>query len=254
MKTIYYLCAFFIIITVLFLLLLFYMDKSEDYIDNKNTQPVYTYVISWKKVANNALKIYDEVSKVFPNVYLIDCDETSKKTFPNQIKLTDKEYYGSQFETAVNHVPSNAILGIIVGDIKTNYTDWNMVYQNLTNAFVTYDIGVYAPFEERTCWMKSKGTLSNKNLHETDNTDCTVWFLHPDIVTVAKKLYIAKNSPYGWGIDIVLCKYAIHIGKYVVYDTSVKVSNPTGTGYDLEEAAKQMIVLNDIAVKKNLFK
>jgi hypothetical protein len=140
-------------------------------------QNVYTYVISWKKVSGNALKIYDEVSKVFPNVYFIDCDETTEKTFPNQIKLTDKEYYGGQFETAINHIPPDAILGIVVGDIKINYTDWNKVYQNLTNSFATYDIGVYAPFEERTGWMKSKGTLPNKNLHITDNTDCTVWFL-----------------------------------------------------------------------------
>jgi len=251
-----------IIILIFFIIYVYYICmkdcKNKDYYHNQNNnkimQPVYMYVISWKKVANNALKIYNEVSKVFPNVYFIDCDETTEKTFPNQIKLTDKEYYGAQFETAINHIPSNAILGIVVGDIKTNYTDWNMVYQNLTKAFMTYDIGVYAPFEERTGWMQSKGTLSNKNLHKTDNTDCTVWFLHPDVVKAAKTLDIAKNSPYGWGIDIVLCKYAMHIGKYVVYDTSVKVSNPTGTGYDSGKAVNQMNVLNNIAVKKKLFK
>jgi hypothetical protein len=130
-------------------------------------------------------------------------------------------------------------------DIKINYTDWNKVYQNLTNAFATYDIGVYAPFEERTGWMKSKETLPNKNLHITDNTDCTVWFLHPDIVEVAKKLDIAKNSSYGWGIDIILCKYAMHINKHVVYDTSVKVSNPKGSGYDSRKAHSQINILND---------
>ena len=255
-------------ILIFFISYIFYMymklsfrGKNKDYYynqnnnnNNKNMKNVYTYVISWKKVTNNALKIYGEVSKVFPNVYFIDCDETTKKTFPNQIKLTDKEYYGAQFETAINHIPENSILGIVVGDIKTNYTNWNNVYQNLANAFTEFDIGVYAPFEERTGWMKSKGTLSNKNLHKTDNTDCTVWFLHPDVVTVAKKLDIAKNSPYGWGIDIVLCKYAMHIGKYVVYDTSVNVSNPKGTGYDSGKAHSQINILNDIAVKKNLFK
>jgi hypothetical protein len=221
-------------------------------LQNKS-QPIYTYVFSWKKVFKNALKIYNEVSKVFPNVYFIDCDETTGKTFPNQIKLTNKQYYGSQFETAINHIPENAILGIVVGDIKINYTDWNNVYKNLTDTFMTYDIGVYAPFEKRTGWMKSKGTLSNKNLHNTNNTDCTVWFLHPDIVTVAKKLDIPKKSPYGWGIDLVLCNYAIHKGKYVVYDTSVEVSNPKGTGYDCKKAGDQMNDLIAFAIKKKLF-
>ena len=221
---------------------------------NKNKINIDVYVLSWKKVNDNAVQIFKEVSRAFPNVYFIDCDETSNNNFKNIIRLTDKDYYGVQFDTAIKNSKKGSIVGIIVGDIKINFTDWKKLYNNTITNFTDLDVGVYAPYEDRTQWQKNpKGEkMFDKNLNLTDNTDCTVWFLAPEIVSFAKKLNISEFSPYGWGIDILLCKYSNYIGKNVLFDKSVQVLNPPGTGYDANKAGEQLYVLYNMTIQKKL--
>lgn len=225
-------------------------DRYKPFLPNID---IDIYVISWKKVNDNAVKIYNEVSTIFPSTYFIDCDENSNNKLNNTIKLTDNDYYGIQFNTAIQNSSSNKVIGIVTGDIKPNFTDWNTLYNNTVSNFTDLEVGIYAPYETRTGWQKNKGDkMFDKNLYLTDNTDCTVWFLSPEIVSFAKQLDIPKLSPYGWGIDIVLCKYASYIGKNIIVDKSVQVQNPEGSGYDVNKAVNQLDILVQYVTNNNL--
>ena len=244
-----------LIIYVLILIMIYiYFKKYCCKCVCKNKINIDVYVLSWKKVNDNALQIFKEVSRAFPNVYFIDCDETSNNNFKNIIRLTDKDYYGTQFDTAIKNSKEGSIVGIIVGDIKINFTDWVKVYNNTVTNFKDLDIGIYAPYEDRTHWQKNpKGEkMFDKNLNLTDNTDCTAWFLAPEIVSFAKKLNITKFSSYGWGVDILLCKYSNYIGKNVLFDKSVQVLNPSGTGYDGDKAHDQKDILYNMTIQNKL--
>jgi hypothetical protein len=205
----------------------------------KNNYKIEVYVLSWKKVTNNAIKIFDELNKEFENVYFIDCDENSKTNFKNIIRLDDSAYYGKQFDTAINNANPDSIVGIVVGDIYPNLTDWKTVYKNMVDSFENYDIGIYAPYETRTHWHVSNGKINNTNYHLTKNTDCTVWFLAPYIVSFAKTLNISNISKLGWGIDSVLCNYSNSLGHHNIFDKSVKVTNPIGNNYSSYTASQQ---------------
>lgn len=242
----------FLIFILLAINLFWYPETQLEKYKNDPDPKVEVYIFSWKKVNDNAVDIFKEVSKVFNNSYFIDCDETSSNNFSNIIKLDDSAYYGKQFETAIKHSSPNSIVGIIVGDIKQEVTDWEKVKNNMLDSFVNYDVGIYAPFETRTSWHKSEGQLNNTNYHITSNTDCSVWFLAPYIVPALKNIEIAKSNHLGWGIDKVLCKYSKYLGHHAIFDKSITVINPDGNNYSSEEARKQMNNFEKLVVDMKL--
>ena len=227
---------------------------------DNNIKNIQIFVFSWKKVGENAIKIFNEISEVFKDTWLIDCDENSKLIFNpsnyvhnynNIIHLDDSAYYAKQFDTSLFHSKPNTIVGFVVGDINPGITDWKKIKNNIDYYFSKYEIGIYAPYEKRTSWQKSMGKVDNTNLYITDNTDCTVWFFSPNIVNIAKKLEVSKHTYYGWGIDIVLCEYSLNKNMLVVVDKDIEVINPDNTGYNKNKANNEINIIKTKA--KNLY-
>jgi hypothetical protein len=227
---------------------------------NNRYNNIQIFIFSWKKVEQNAIEILNEVSNVFEDTWLINCNEQFNYSsnisinYNNIIFLDNNAYYAKQFDTAIQNSKENTIVGFIVGDIKPGITDWNLMKINIIDSFLNLDIGIYAPYEPRTCWQKSQEKILGTDLYLTDNTDCTAWFLSPHIIKVAKELQISKNIYYGWGIDIVLCNYSITQGLLVVYDKAVKVINPDNTGYSKNKASNEINIIKTIAKHKNFYK
>jgi hypothetical protein len=163
---------------------------------------IYVYILNWKKVSDNSLKIFNNVSPIIKNTIFINCDEHLRLTrdIPH-IQLNDSHYYGSQFNTAIKNVKEGAILCVIVGDnIADN--DYEKIFNNALSAFNEYNAGVFGPNDKRSPHQKHFGPIT-MNLYSVPNTDCGFWFIHPNIVKRLRGIDYTI-SKYGWGCDTIV--------------------------------------------------
>jgi hypothetical protein len=198
----------------------------------------HVYIFNWKKVTDNVYELYKKVSQVYPNTFIINCDE--HRTFPieahRQIQLDDSYYYGGQFETALKHLPKDKIFGVIVGDVEPD-ADWLTIKENSIRAFHHERIGIYAPNVYYTHYV-SKGNHLWDSLYSVPNTDCTCWFINPKIVNRMRSIPYRDICNLGWGVDTIFMKETVNRGFYVARDYSVLVKQPRGTAYS-ETKARQ---------------
>jgi hypothetical protein len=202
---------------------------------------IYVYIFSWKKVTKSAIELYRQVHSAFPHVYFINCDEHTTITDINSeyvIQRDDSYYYGGQFETAIKHCPPGKILGCIVGDVHPA-ADWSKIAKNTISAFNSEKIGIVAPNVEHT-WHTARAGHLWDDFYCVPNTDCTCWFLHPQLCTKLNGLPYYKTSNLGWGIDSIFIKESLRSRLYVARDYSTIVYQPKGSDYSHGDAAKQM--------------
>ena len=197
------------------------------------------YIFNWKKVTNNSLKLYQELSSIIKDTYIINCDEniTLDKNIQH-IQLNDSCYYGSQYDNAIKHVKENSIFCVIVGDNITN-NNFELIFNSAINTFNNHNVGIYAPHDKRSS-HQHKGKNIINNLYDVINTDCGFWFIHPKIVTKLKNINY-KISNYGWGIDIITIKEARKQKFLVLRDYSIETDQLDHTcGYNNDKACEQM--------------
>ena len=214
-----------------------------------NVNEVYVYIFSWKKVTENAIKLYKKVIERFPNTYFLNCDENYSVNpididSSKVIQLNDDYYYGGQFETVINHIPDGKYLGILTGDVYPD-ADWFWILQRMTKAFYLGNIGIYAPNVFYTTKTK-QGKEVSKNLYEVPNTDCTCWFLHPNVYKKLQDIPIMAISNISWGVDEICISESKKQNKLVVRDYEVLVRQPYLTGYNKTLAILQMNMLHEI--------
>jgi hypothetical protein len=214
-----------------------------------NANDVYVYIFSWNKVSDNAVKLYKKVIERFPNTYFINCDENYSVNpmdieSSKVIQLNNDYYYGGQFETAINHIPEGKYLCVITGDVFTD-ADWYWILQRMNKAFYLGNIGIYAPNVFYTTQTK-QGKEVSKNLYEVPNTDCTCWFLHPDVYKKLQKIPIMAISNISWGVDEICINESKKLNKLVVRDYEVLVRQPYSTGYNKTLAMIQRKMLYEI--------
>lgn len=257
-----------IVILAVSLILKLTLKRKETYISKLNNKysenDICIYIFLWKKVSQNALKLYDVLSKTFNDIIIIDCDETNTINKPNIIKLDDNAYYGKQFDTSIKHAKNNKIVGIFVGDIDPNKLNGKKIKDNLLYSINNKNVGIYAPNDVRSdnkspvhVKFKDKnfdlGKIDNTNLFRTSYTDCTCWFFTPELISMMKNIDFTKTN-LGWGIDLSLIKLAIKNGYNVVKDYSVNIYNPPGTNYKSDKAHKEMDSFYEYLTSIELFK
>ena len=86
-------------------------------------------------------------------------------------------------------------------------------------------------------------TLLRDSLYHINNTDCTCWFISPDVHPTLSNIPYFDITNFGWGIDMICAKEAYKTGLHVVRDYSVMIDQPSGTGYHKAEARDQMKAL-----------
>ena len=121
---------------------------------------------------------------------------------------------------------------------------WKSIINNMLKAFSTKKIGIYAPNVEFTAHI-TKGKHLWDSLYEVPNTDCTCWFIHPDIVAKLKNIQYHQLSNYGWGIDIIFIEQCKKYNLVAARDYDLMVYQPQYTGYNIEIASIQMKELID---------
>jgi hypothetical protein len=256
------------VLAILSLLFISSITNRENYnyitIEKYKETDICIYIFLWKKISQNALKLYDNLSKTFNDIIIIDCDETNTIDIQNIIKLDDSAYYGKQFDTAIKNAKNNKIIGIFVGDIDPNKINCKQIKDNLLYSMNNKNVGIYAPNDVRSddkslvyVNLKNKtfdlGKIDDTDFFRTSYTDCTCWFFIPELITMMKNIDFSKTN-LGWGIDLSLIKLAINNGYNVIKDYSVNIYNPPGTNYKSDKARKEMISFYEYLSTIKLFK
>jgi len=210
---------------------------------------ISVYIFNWKKVNNNSLKLYKNISSIINDTCIINSDE--KYTLEDNIKyiqLDDSHYYGSQYNHAIKNVKENNIFCCITGD---NLCDNNFlkIFQSAINTFNEFCVGVYAPNDKRSP-HKARMTKIKYNLFNVGNTDCGFWFIHPKIVEKLKNLDYSI-SKYGWGIDVITIQEAKKSGLLVIRDYSIETDQlDHSCGYNHKDAMVGWKLLEQIYNKQ----
>lgn len=204
---------------------------------------ISVYFFNWKKTNNNVLKLYKSAQKIISDVCIINSDENY--VFPqsmNIIQLDDTYYYGGQYQTAIRNIKPNKIFCVIVGD--TTCIDFETLFNNALQSFNNYNIGIYSPNDLRSVHRARLEQIKNTSLYEVKNTDCGIWFIHPNIVSKLKNINYFDISNLGWGIDVVTIFECKKQGLKVVRDYSIETNQmDKTTNYNMDLANKQMFKL-----------
>jgi hypothetical protein len=209
---------------------------------------IYVYILNWKKVSVNGLKLYQNIAPIINNTIMINCDEYMPLTddIPH-IQLDDSHFYGSQFNHAIKHVKDGAIMCVIVGD-NISDNDFEKIFQNALDAYNNFHTGVYSPNDKRTA-HQGRNECFNGDLYNVPNTDCGFWFIHPNIVRRLRVLDFTA-SKYGWGSDTVVMAEARKQKLLVLRDYSVETDQlDHSVGYNGERAAAGQQVLEKLYSK-----
>lgn len=196
---------------------------------------IYVYILNWKKVSVNGLKLYQNIAPIINNTIMINCDEYMPLTDDiTHIQLDDSHYYGSQFNHAIKHVKDGAIMCVIVGDNIPN-NDFEKIFHNALDAYNNFNTGVYSPNDKRTAHQGRDARFSGE-LYNVPNTDCGFWFIHPNIIRRLRNLDFTI-SKFGWGIDVIIIAEARKLQFLVLRDYSVETDQlDHSVGYNSQKA------------------
>ena len=203
---------------------------------------ISVYILNWKKVTQNSIKLYQNINTIIKDVTIINCDDTYKMDDTiKHIQLDDSCYFSKQYDASIKDIKEGKILCIIVGDNISN-NDFEKIFTSSIDTFNKYNVGVYSPNDKRSVYTERKENFAG-DLYNVDNTDCGFWFIHP---TLVKKLRNIKYSitKYGWGIDIITIKEARKQGMLVLRDYSIETDQLDHIcNYNRQDAAKEIHVI-----------
>ena len=210
---------------------------------------ISVYILNWKKVTSNSLKLYNEVSPIVMDTTIINCDENYKldNKIPH-IQLSDRYYYGGQYSEAIKNVKENKLFCLIVGDNLPN-NNFEKIFNSAVHTFNNYQVGVYAPNDKRSI-HKTRNQHFQDDLYDVDNTDCGFWFIHPALVKRLKNINY-NISKYGWGIDVITIEESRRQGFLVLRDYSIETDQlDHSCGYDIYKAGKESIRMHHEYLKR----
>jgi hypothetical protein len=236
-----------ILLLLIIILLIIYKKQSvlivERFKNLYTINDIYLYIFSWKRVNDNAVRLYNKVVQSFPNTYFINCDENfdASAYIPKShlIERDDSYYFGGQFETGMRHCPEGKIYGNVVGDVDPDYIDWDKLATSLLHAVNNLNAGVFAPDAPN---YPSVGKHIEGSYHIVNNTDETIFFITPELYSKYKNFPYNSTTKYGFGIDIFFCGLSEKLGKRTIRDSSIKVNTDKKRGYNTDDAMKQMNV------------
>ena len=190
------------------------------------------YILSWKTVTLNAIKIYDEICKFHDKVYILNCDENFKIENRNVIVGDDTYFFTKQFFKCVNHCILNhkdSALMTITADVSAD-SNWSDVLNRCSYGLNNLNAGLIGPNINYTAWTKRHRHLRD-NFWFVTNTDCTVWCIRPEIYTYILETGLDEWNKYGWGIDWILIEYSKKKHFYILRDYNNTIAHPRGSGY-----------------------
>lgn len=156
-----------------------------------------------------------------------------------RIYRQEPSFWGDKFETAINVCDSD-ILIMVHADCLCN--DWIKFVSKCQVAMRDPSISVYSPMILGSPWVLNRTRINHlhENLFEVAQIDALVFALSKPVISRMRNIDYSKNL-FGWGIDWFFVSYSYAAGYKVVMDTSIRVMHKSGSGYDKNQAAQEMI-------------
>ena len=133
-------------------------------------------------------------------------------------------------------------LMVVTSDIEIDEENTAKLVQAMKKVSRAKNIAMYQP----CCrWSRRGRALHQSMCHFTGRMRCVNfqegWF-HLVRADIAARLFPVDTrlNLFGWGVDVALCHFARISGDLIIVDDGVKVLHPKGTGYNREEAMRQM--------------
>ena len=181
----------------------------------------------------NALKWKELLSPHFSTIIL---DSGSNPPCANAVKL-DNIYYGGMFNESIQRAKKYKWCCIVTSDVIIDEANAKRLITRINEVCASPRIGNYQPSCDRSGrshdFGYNKGTGTQRSVPYMEG-----WFqLFRTILGFKLPLNINR---IGWGTDMYLCKRALKVGLSNIVDDSVVVLHPHGSGFDNNEARKQM--------------
>jgi hypothetical protein len=209
---------------------------------------IQTFIFNWVGQYDNTYN--KELQLKDFNPVIINSDEIYND-IPEWHHIGNDAYFGAQFAKAVELFleTDNEVLFHIQGD--ASYNDWPKLYDDANKYFEMSDWGIYAPNVDYTWYDSSRTDITSlyfpiEGLKIVANTDCTCWFIHRDILKLYKERNLnLEQYKMGWSWDIILPSLCFINQRPVIRDYNHTIQHPLGTGYDTNQAEKEMQQLYD---------
>jgi len=207
---------------------------------------IQPFVFNWRNQYGKTKKIEADLLKIFPHVTVINSDDEHNES--HWINIGEEAYFAEQFLTAVDFFDADVFFHV-QGDIE--FDRWEELVNSAQKYYDKYKWGIYAPNVDYT-WYNSQNAdvetiqfpSEENNLKVVSNPDCTVWFIHRDILNILKNNHENLSFlKYGWGLDLILCGNSYLQQRLVIRDYQYTVIHPPGTGYAQQEAFEELNVL-----------
>lgn len=207
---------------------------------------IQTFIFNWRGQYTKTVEKVLQLKAIGVNPIVINSDD--EHTDPGWVNIGEESYFTAQFLKAIDLLAPDAdVLFHIQGD--ASYDNWEQLYTDAKKYYEIYRWGIYAPNVDYTWYNSDRTDLSHfefeeQNLKMVANTDCTCWFVHRDIIQMAKDKGI-DFSPYkmGWSFDIIYPALCYISKRLVLRDYAHTILHPEGTNYNKDQAEKEMIEL-----------
>jgi len=216
----------------------------NELIDRYKRPKIFTYIISWAQMHDNALIIANSILDSCDKVSIVYSDPDENFTIYNKhpihlIRRNNDGFFSDKFNACMEDFSGDVLL-IIHADCHSN--DWNLLINSCLDSFNSFkSLGIWSPLIEWTAFDLSKtevGKIKHTNLSLVIQTDTIVTAFSKKIISRLKKLNFTNNL-YGWGIGWAANAYSLSCGHLSLVDRSIKVSHPKESKYKALEAARQ---------------
>ena len=172
---------------------------------------------------------------------ILDSGSNPACSHPLSVTL-DNVYYSGLMNEACRRAAAGGYewVMIVTSDMEISPENTARLLDAMDMVSKSVNVGLYQP---STAW---KGrSLPQSRCHFTGRMRCTNfqegWFhlVRRDLLEKVCPIDTSLNL-FGWGVDLALCHYARVNKLLILVDDRIRVVHPGGTGYNKEEALRQM--------------
>lgn len=200
------------------------------------------FIVCWPGKESNAELIARQIHGHVDQLVVIYStkDTSTLNGFGDWVQVPDSWYYGKKFARSLELNVCSHMLHI---QADAHFDDWKILIDQFKHATHNLgNLGIWSPDCNNTVWNTSSVKIlpsPDKRYVFVAQTDCIVWGMTEPVIRRLKLLDYEFNN-LGWGIDWVAVTFCFTRNLLVARDLWVAVRHEMGTGYETNEAAKEM--------------
>lgn len=188
------------------------------------------FIFNWQG-QTQATELEERLSRLCQTI-VVNSDESAERD--GWVNVGDEAWFASQWNAALVlfQQTDSDVLWHVQADARD--ADFERLHARAGKFLTVHNWGLYAP-HILSSPHQAKGKQYSPTVYEADNTDCVVWMVHRDILSLSPMKWFPGK--YGWGIDWLYAQVAKAVGCPVMRDYAVKVQHAAGVAnYNARQA------------------